>query len=76
MNEHMIFQLMAFGPVLLACIGGLLLAARWFAERDERKRGAEVNAGLHKHVTAVGILLMLPGVLLLAAKLIITLRPR
>ena len=76
MTEHMIFSLMAFGPVILACVGVFLLVARWFAERDERKNHTAVQAKLHKRVTAAGILLILPGAILLVAKLAVMLRPR
>ena len=74
MSEHTAFFVMAFGPGFLAALGVLLLVARWYAERDERKSNASVNLKVHKRVTAAGILLLIPFLFQMIALIIVKLK--
>ena len=74
MTEHTAFFLTAFGPGFLAAVGMFLLAARWFAEKDERKNNVPVNSKAHKRVSAVGFLLLVPFLFQMIAMLIVKLR--
>ena len=74
MTEYTAFFLMAFGPGFLAAAGIFLLAARRFAEKNERKNNVPVNAKVHRWVSTVGGLLLLPFLFQMIAMLVVKLR--